>query len=199
MESPSAFRRQASDSSDTNAWKYTSYGGFHSPIPITQTSKIPSSLGVSNIALIPSPEEVTFTSNYTRSYSYDDWEEYIYQCEVLDDRLTEEKLSVDKSCEFFIQSITSMKELSDNENYIKNLEDIETLAKEIVQLTAKELKEGKSKKYVKEMQKILQSWEKGWPVKRVVTKLLLAISRISRIVQFLVSFIFSLLKRTIID
>lgn len=170
LNTPSRKISENDDMMKESTWKYISYNAF-SPVA-------------------PNSPNTDTRCNYTRSYSFDDWGDFISQNDILHEKLEQEKKMVDKACEYFLKHLPNMKELESHDQYQKSLQSLEGLAKEIIALESQDLKEGRSKKYVKKMQAILGDWHKDWPVKRVITKLILSVSRISRIVQFIVRIYF---------
>jgi len=129
---------------------------------------------------------VDATLRVGRSYSYDDWEEYVSACALLEKRLKEEKSSADLILQDHLSNIIPMmRQQCDEPVYLEAITELEDDIKDIIRLSPEELRAGRCRHLVSRLQKLHQSWGGHWPHKKVVTKLLLVVSKISRLVHFL--------------
>lgn len=130
-------------------------------------------------------------SGIIRSRSCDNWEEYFTACNELEKRLLAQKESSDLLLRSQLENtIPEMKNKLRDQNFISAVNLLASYIQEMIELTIDEMKGGRIANIVTNLLSLQQSWEPSWPDKINITKTILLVSKFSRIVNFLVVFLF---------
>ena len=176
-------RRPLRSSPSSNSLLTTSCSNISFARPLTPIAPILSSLGKKE------PEEATIRPIISRSFSYDDWEEYMAACSVLESRLIEEKqLSNVILNEYLTQTIPDMRNKCANKDYQISINELEKSVKEVMNLSSSDLKEGRCTQIVDKILNLQNNWASDWPDKRFLTKFILIVSKLTRLIHFLVKY-----------
>ena len=136
---------------------------------------------------VPVSLDATLRPTISRSYSCDNWENYLSACDELENRLQLQKIAFDTQLAEDLETLVpELQSLHDDEGYQSTLDRLVEIIQEVIDMTTADLMQGCCGDSVKKLLHLQQSWNPAWPKRIAITQTLLKISSLSRVANFLV-------------